>query len=264
MPGRATPVAAVSPIDDAGMTHGAAIARAGAAAANLAIALALAMLPAAPALAVIPSAPKVRGEMARSNVQAGRAQPLALDVVLVGDTGEVIASGRARLEPSGVGLLDLTLSDGRHEVHERSPAGYSATRDGARIDRVMPLLPPTQLLQAPTDTEVAAALLGIGGDPDRVELGISDGADCWVLGGRDPGSFDANRRPSYWFDLEARHPVRIDDARGARFRLGPPVRHDGGIAFPAWIRVQAPGWPSRRLDVLRVAPAPPAAASRTP
>lgn len=247
------------------MTQRAAIARAGARVPRLvAIGLALALLPAERALAVIPSAPKVRAEMARGNVQAGRTQSLALDVLLVGDSGGAIASGQARLEPNGLARLELTLSDGRREVHERSPAGYFATRDGVRIDRVLPLLPPTQLLQAPTDAEVAAALLGIGGDPERVELGISDGADCWVLGGRDPGPFDANRRPSYWFDLEARRPVRIDDAHGARFRLGPAVGRDGGIAFPAWIRVQAPGWPSRRLDIQRVAPARPAAVSRPP
>ncbi len=222
---------------------------------------ALALLPPAPARAAIPTAAKVRAEMARINVQAGRAQPLALEVVLVGESGGAIASGRARLEPNGSARLELTLPDGRREVHERSPAGYLATRDGVRIERVLELLPPTQLLQAPTEAEVAAALIGIGGDPDRVELGLCDGGDCWVLGGRDPGPFDGNRRPSCWFDLDARKPVRIDDAGGARFRLGPSIGNAAGIAFPAWIRVQAPGWPGRRLEIQRVSPARPAAGS---
>ncbi len=243
------------------MTRGAASAGSGAGIPSLAILAAFLLLPPATAHAAIPSAPKVRAEMARTNVQAGRAQPLELEVVLVGESGGPIASGRARLEPNGFARLELTLSDGRREVHERSPAGYSATRDGVRIERVLPLLPPTQLLQAPTEGELAAALQGIGGDPERVELGLSDGADCWVLGGRDPGPFDSNRRPSYWFDLDARRPVRIDEPNRARFRLGPSVGHDGGIRFPAWIRVQAPGWPGRRLDIQRVSPAQPAAVS---
>ncbi len=246
------------------MTHRVAIGRAGAGAASLAVVLALALLPPAPALAVIPSALKIRAEMARGNVQAGRAQTLSLDVLLVGESGSAIASGRARLEPNGFARLELTLPDGRREVHERSPAGYVATRDGVRIDRVLPLLPPTQLLQAPTEAELAAALQGIGGDPERVELGMSDGADCWVLGGRDPGPFDGNRRPSYWYDLDDRRPVRIDDPTRARFRFGPSVPRDGGISFPAWFRVEAPGWPGRRLDIQRVAPAKPAAASSAP
>jgi hypothetical protein len=243
------------------MTHRAAVVRAAAGMASL---LALAVLPVSSALAVVPSAARVRAEIARSNVQAGRAQPLALEVRLVGESGEAIASGRARLDPNGFARLELTLSDGRREIHERSPAGYVTTRDGRKVDRALPLLPPTQLLQAPTEAEVAAALLGIGGDPELVELGMSGGADCWVLGGRDPGPFEANRRPSHWFDLEDRRAVRIDDPAVARFRLGPPAAPPGAIAFPAWIDVESPGWPRRRLDIQRVEPADPAPRLRSP
>lgn len=226
-------------------------------AAALLLGLPLALLPAAPALGVIPAAPKVRAEMARRNVQAGRTRPLVLDLLLVGESGGAIASGRARLDPGGMAWLELIRSDGGREVHERSPAGYAATRDGVRLDRAMPLLPPTQLLQAPTEAEVAAALEGIGGDPEQLDLGLCDDADCWVLGGRDPGSSAERGRPSYWFDLESRQPVRIDEPRRARYRFGPSVARDGSIAFPAWIEVEAPGWSRRRLEVQRVAPAGP-------
>jgi hypothetical protein len=232
--------------------------------ASLGLFVVLAQLPASPARAVIPSAPKVRAEIARSNAEAGRTQPLALDVVLVGESGGALATGRARLDPQGVARLELALVDGSRELHERSPDGYVASRDGVPLGRFQPLLPPSQLLQAGTEADVAAALRAIGGDPDQVDLGMSDGADCWVLGGRDPGPFDASRRPSYWFDLAARRALRIDDAGAVSFRLGPAVKRDGGIAFPAWIYIEAPGWPSRRLDVQRVAPASPATAPRLP
>ena len=209
------------------------------------------------ASAAIPSAAKVRAEMGRANPQAGRAQPLALDVVLTDESGASAATGRPLLEPTGRARLELTFADGRRELHERSPAGYLVTRDGVRVERALPLLPPAQLLQAPTEAEVAAALQLLGGEPERVDLGISGGQDCWVLGGRDPGPFDANRRPSYWFALEARRPVRIDEGDEARFRLGAPVKHESGVFLPAWIVVEAPGRPPWRIDVQRVAPATP-------
>jgi hypothetical protein len=223
--------------------------------------LALAALAAAvvaaptPARAVIPSAEKVRAEIARTNTQAGRAQRLALEVAVTDETGQIVATGRAMLDPAGTGRLDLVLGDGRREQHERSPAGYRATREGAPIDRALPLLPPAQLLQARTEAEVAAALVAIGGSPEQMGLGMAGGGDCWVLGGRDPGPFDLNTRPSYWFDQDGRRPVRIDDAGGVRFLFGPPVRHAAGIFFPAWYLVEAPGRARWRVDVQLVAPA---------
>jgi len=211
-----------------------------------------ALLAAAPAGAVVPSAEAVRREIARTNVQAGRSQPLVLEVVVVGEAGEPTASGRAVLDPGGPARLLLTLADGRREFHERTVAGYSATRDDVRVERALPLLAPVALLQARTESEVAAALAGVGGEPERVDLGMAGGTDCWVLGGRDPGPFDSNGRPSYWFDQDARRPVRIDEAGGVRFRFGPPAKHAPAIFFPAWYTVEAPGWPRWRVEVRSV------------
>jgi hypothetical protein len=78
---------------------------------------------------------------------------------------------------------------------------------------------------------------------------MAGGADCWVLGGRDPGAFDANTRPSYWLDQDARRPVRIDEAGGVRFHFGPPAKHPPAIFFPAWYVVEAPGWPRWRVEI---------------
>lgn len=219
------------------------------------VALVLAALPAG---AVVPSAEAVRREIARTNVEAGRSQPLVLDVEVIGESGEPVASGRALLDPAAPARLQLTLADGRREFHERTLAGYTATREGAPIQRAQPLLPPVALLQARHEADVAAALLALGGEPERVDLGISVGSDCWVLGGRDPGPFDANTRPSYWFDQDARRPVRIDQADGTRFRFGPPAKHPPGIFFPAWYTVEAPGWPRVRVEVRHVTTGNPA------
>lgn len=221
-----------------------------------AVALAL-TLAAAPAHGAIPSAEAVRSEVARTNAQAGRTGRLVLELDVVDETGQRTASGRAILEPGGTARLELTLADGRSEVHERGPAGYVATRDGIRVERALPLLPPLALLQAGREAEVTAALIAIGGDPERVDLGMAGGADCWVLGGRDPGPFDQNRQPSYWFDLDARRPVRIDATDGVRFRFGPPARHPPATFFPAWYLVEAPGWPRWRVEIRSGGPAAP-------
>jgi hypothetical protein len=80
--------------------------------------------------------------------------------------------------------------------------------------------------------------------------------DCWVLGGRDPGDFEMNTRPSIWVDQETQQPVRIDDAAGVRYRLL-DLAPKGGVRFPSRIEVHADGWPIWRIDV--ATPAPPEA-----
>lgn len=205
--------------------------------------------------AAIPSAEQVRGAVARANAEAGRTRPLWLDVAVVDAAGAVAATGRARLDPDGRARLELRLGDGRSEVHERDPAGYRVARDGARVDRAPRLLPPNQLLQAGTDVEVAAALIGLRGDPDVVDLGPEGLFDCWVLGGREPARFEDNDRPSLWIDIDSRAPVRIDAGAGTHYRFGPLARH-GAVMFPSWIEVESRGWPRWRLEVRGVAPAP--------
>lgn len=225
-----------------------------------ALAVLVAVAAAPQARAVIPSAAAVRREIARTNQQAGRTQRLAVDVVVRDEAGEAAASGRAILDPAGVARLELTLADGRREEHERVGGGYLATRDGARLERALPLLAPMALLQARSEADVAAALASLGGDPDRVDLGMTDGSDCWVLGGRNPGPFDAAGLPSYWLDQDARRPVRIDEREGVRFRFGPPARHPPALFFPAWYDVEAPGWPRWRVQVVGVTTGNPAPA----
>jgi len=83
-----------------------------------------------------------------------------------------------------------------------------------------------------------------------------------VLGGRDPGPFDLNARPSLWIDIESRQAVRVDEAGGTHFRLG-PVAQQSGVRFPAWIEVQNADGLRRRMEIRHVAPAS-AAPARNP
>jgi len=221
-----------------------------------------------PALAAIPAAEKVRKAVAAANAAARRSQPLRVEVALVSETGEQAATGQGTLDPAGTSRLELKLADGRVESHERTGTSYRATRDGSPVERVLPLLPPTRLLQAGSAEALAAALVDLGAATDLVELGIEGGRDCWVLGGRDPGPFGANARPSLWVDVESRQPLRIDEAAptgqagGVHFRLGPSAVQ-AGVRFPTWIDIEAPGWPRWRMQIRSVIPAG-AGTARTP
>ena len=221
-----------------------------------------------PALAAIPAAEKVLKAVASANAAARRSQPLRVEVALVSETGAEAATGQGYFDPAGTSRLELKLADGRVEAHERTGSSYHATRDGSPVERVLPLLPPTRLLQAPSAEALAAALVDLGAATDVVDLGIEGGRDCWVLGGRDPGPFGANGRPSLWVDVESRQPIRIDEtapagqAGGVHFRLGPSAVQEG-VRFPTWIDIEAPGWPRWRMQIRRVIPAG-AGTARTP
>ena len=221
-----------------------------------ALAVGLGVAAALPAGAWIPEPERAWTLLAQSNLQSARTKPLDFAVALVDAVGNVAATGRLRAEPGGAARLELALVDGGTEVHERSGGEYRVTRNGQRVDRAPQILPPFAVLQAGKAVEVADALRESGGDPARVDLGIEGRADCWVLGGRDPGDFQMNARPSVWVDQETRQPVRIDAAAGVRYRLL-DLSPKGGVRFPSRIEVRADGWPIWRLDV--ATPAPPGA-----
>jgi len=224
------------------------------------VAAALALAP--PARAAVPSAEKVRKAVAATNLAGKRTQPLVIEVAVLSENGEVAATGQGKLDPAGGGRIDLTLPDGRTETHERTLSGYRVTRGGSPADHAPELLPPVQLLQAPSAEALAAALLGLGADAERVDLGVEGSSDCWVLGGRDPGPFEANGRPSLWIDIESRQAVRVDEAGGTHFRLG-PLAQQSGVRFPAWIETQSAGGLRTRMEIRHVAPAS-AAPARSP
>ena len=208
------------------------------------------------AAAWIPEPERAWSMLAQSNLQSARNRPLDFAVALVDAAGNVTATGRLLAEPGGRARLELTLAEGGTEVHERNGLDYRVTRNGQRVERAPQLLPPLAALQADSAMKVADALRALAGDPARVDLGIEGPNDCWVLGGRDPGDFQMNTRPSVWVDQETRQPVRIDDAAGVRWRLL-DLAPKGGVRFPSHIEVHADGWPIWRIDV--ATPAPPQA-----
>lgn len=212
---------------------------------------------AAPASAWIPEPTRAWTAIAASNAASGRGKPIEFPVALIGADGGVAATGRLRADGAGASRLDLTGADGIAEVHERRGAEYRVTRGGRPVDRAPRLLPPLDLLQVTTAPGVAEALRAIGGNPAQVDLGIEGTHDCWVLGGREAGSFAANTRPALWVDQETQQPVRIDDANGVQYRFGDVASRPGGVRFPSRIDVQDPGWPVWRLQVQNAAaPAP--------
>ncbi|MBS1105020.1 MAG: hypothetical protein H6Q91_522 [Deltaproteobacteria bacterium] len=217
--------------------------------------VALAVSQAGRASAWIPEPESAWSLVAQSNGAASRTRALAIDIALVGADGAVVATGTARLEPNGRARLGVTFADGTVEMHERTPIDYQATRAGTRVEKPLRLIPPLVLLQAGSAQAVADALRTLGGDPKLVDLGMEGAHDCWVLGGRDMGAFDANTRVSLWVDQESQQPVRIDDGSGTQYRFGTPKKGED-IRFPAWIDVRAATGPSWRIDVRSVRPAP--------
>jgi hypothetical protein len=203
----------------------------------------------------IPEPESAWGMIAQSNSAASRTRALALDIALAGADGAVVATGTVRLEPNGRARLGITFADGTVEMHERTPIDYQATRAGTRVEKPLRLIPPIALLQVDTAQAVSDALRTIGGDPRLVDLGMEGAHDCWVLGGRDMGSFESNSRVSLWMDQESQQPVRIDDGSGTQYRFGSPKKGEG-IRFPAWIDVRTATSPSWRIDVKSVRPAP--------
>lgn len=216
---------------------------------------AIALVQAGAASAWIPEPESAWGIVAQGNTEAGRTRALSLDVSIVGADGAVAATGTARLDPSGRARLGVTYADGAVEVHERTGSDYQATRAGGKVAKPVRLLPPLALLQASSGLAVDEALRSIGGNPRLVDLGMEGTHDCWVLGGRDMGAFDANTRVSLWVDQDSQQPVRIDDGAGTQYRLGPPAKGEG-IRFPAWIEVRPATGPGYRIDVKAVTPAP--------
>ncbi len=207
----------------------------------------------APAGAVIPSPEKMSDAVAKTNREAGRAEPLLLDVSLRIGEGEPVASGVLATHPTGLARLELKSRRGFVERHLLQGEDYAASRDGRLIERPRPFLPPIFLLQATSGAALRAALSSFGVAGSVADLGLAGDHDCYVFGGRVRGR-DDRRVPSVWVDLESYDVVRIDRGDGVRFRFGPSADFSG-IRAPRWIGIEAPGQTPVRLEIEGVAPA---------
>lgn len=243
-----------------------------------AVALAVAGLVAGTSAAGIPNVEKLAGAIADANRKAGRAKPLLLEVSLRDAAGAAVATGTLASHPTGLARLELRSSDGL-ERHLLQGSHYAASRNGVLLRSPRPLLPPIFLLQTDSGAALRAALASFGVSASASGLGLADDRDCYVIGGRSPrlagspppaaipeGTTLAPNEPSVpsiWVELGSFDWVEIDRLGGARYRLGPSGSFDG-VRMPRWIEIAAPGEPTLRLEIDRVARAnAPAAAFGT-
>ena len=207
------------------------------------------------AAAFVPSAAKIAAQVARANRAAGRTHSLILSVALRDADDRTLAEGELTTDSRGLARLELA---GGSERYLLRGGEYLAARGGTVRSAPPPYLPPLFLLQAGDGDRVLAGVLSLGAASDEAVLGRYDGAICWVLGGRDltaPANPSAasvgspGPKSAVWVRREDFRIVRIDHADGTRFLLG-PERDQGGVKLPEWVRIERPGTPVTRLDIL--------------
>lgn len=217
------------------------------------------------AAGVIPPASRVIEAVADGNRASGRGVGLRLELELVRGDGAVVGTGELLADPAGRSRLELRAPSGLVERHLRSGRDYRASRNGEELDTPKPLLPPLGWLQIVDGSALQTALRREGIASGQVMLGRAGDRDCYVIGGRVPGTRQADPplRAALWVDLEELQPVRIDRADGVRYRLGPASKF-GKLLVPGWIQVEVAGQQNLRLVVRAAEAVPPSAGSFDP
>lgn len=205
----------------------------------------------------VPSAGVVASQLARANRAAGRSHSLVLSVALRDGRDRVVARGELRSDPAGMARLEIEGGSGRVERHLVRGGEHLAASGGTLLAQPAPYLPPLFFLQAGSATPVLSSLASLGGSSETV-LGRHEGEVCWVLGGRDlapPANESAaqygtpGRKAALWITREGSRLVRVDRLDGTRFWLGPEETF-AGVVLPKWIRIERPGVPPARLEIL--------------
>ena len=209
------------------------------------------------AWAFVPPIGKIVDQVARANRAAGRAHSLVLSVALRSGDDRTLAQGELATDSRGLARLELT-GNGGGERHLLRGGEHLAARHGSMISGPAPYLPPIFLLQAGNGDRLLSGVLSQGASGDETVLGRHDGAVCYVLGGRDlqpAGNASASEvgsagpKSAVWVTRDGYRIVRIDHSDGTRFVLG-PARDFGGATLPEWIRIERPGVPTTRLEIL--------------
>lgn len=209
-------------------------------------------LAASAAWAAIPSAARIQRAVAEQNRDAGRDRATAFDVALrMPGQDAPAATGELWVDPDGLARLELRRPDGVTERHLLRGGRVAAARDGEPVPAPRPFLPPLYLIQAPSADVLATGVRTLGGRSGEVELGYAGDHDCYVLGGRGPGT------GSLWVDQETLDPVRIQRADGVHFELGPLPAPDASPRWPAWVEVREPGSLPVRLELREARPVRP-------
>ncbi|MEM7409941.1 MAG: hypothetical protein AAF430_06890 [Myxococcota bacterium] len=205
-----------------------------------------------PSLAAIPGPEKVARAVANANEVSGRSKPLLIEVTLRVAGAAPSADGTLAVHPSGLARLELRNKLGFVERHLLQGNAYQASRDGQLLRNPHPFLPPVFLLQATSGEALRAALGSFGVADQELVLGRLGRHDCYVFGGRIPGSAPKEQLlPSLWVDTVSFDPLRIVRADGVEYRLGPIEVHSG-IRLPKWIELRTPAGFRARLEVAGV------------
>jgi hypothetical protein len=132
--------------------------------------------------AFIPRAERVIEAAAQRNLQAGRAQPLQVELVLRIEDSTPLGTGVLVTHPAGLARLELKSQGGAVERHILQGSEHFAMRDGVRVSEPRSFLPPLFLLQAGTDQDLRAGLERLGADPEAIRLAPCGEGDCFVVG----------------------------------------------------------------------------------
>lgn len=214
------------------------------------------VLLAAAAHAFIPRAERVIQAVAERNVQAGRAQPLQLDLVLRMEDSPPLGSGVLVTHPTGLARLELHGSGGVVERHVLQGGEHLAMRDGERLPEPRAFLPPLFLLQTSQALDLRSGLAQLGADAEAIGLAPCGDADCYVIG--DPARTSPRYEPPAPPALEGTDPapaVVPDDSPGA---TESPLSLE--VSEPGMLSILSPGvesgaQPDGELD-LAVPPGP--------
>ncbi len=222
------------------------------------------------AAAFVPSGDKLADAAGRANYESRRTGALRLEVALFSEPPEAgaepIATGRLLSDPfAGAARLDLVGRNGVEEKHLARGGTWSAWRDGQRLSRPRPLLPPFTLLQVRFGKSLRAGLRGLGVDIGAAELARSGEHDCFVIGGVDAAATDGGfaRSPAVWLDSYSYDIVRVDRSDGVRFTFG-PSKPFGDRRIPGFVVLEEDGKDPLWLEVRGAAPAKTSAADFRP
>ncbi|MEE2664791.1 MAG: hypothetical protein VX681_11800 [Myxococcota bacterium] len=203
-----------------------------------------ALLIALAADAFIPRAERVVRAVAERNKDAGRAQPLRLDLVLRIEESDPIGTGILVTHPSGLARLELRGPSGVVERHVLQGGEHLAMRDGERLREPRAFLPPLFLLQADHELELRSGLAQLGAELDSIGLARCDEDDCYVIGDptRAPPPFEPPIPESEALEFEALELDTLELDTTALFEpiapegIGEPLAIDGPRAT-IWVDV---------------------------
>jgi hypothetical protein len=163
----------------------------------------------------VPAPVRLHAAIAQTNVAAGRAQAIRLELSLtIGDRPNV-ATGELVSHPTGLARLELRGAGNLVERHLMQGNAVSASRNGQLLEVHRAFLPPFFILQADTKETLHAALVSFAVLPDFVGLAECGETDCLLIG--DPTQSAPRPEPpelpglDHYAEMEAEKEVLADE-----------------------------------------------------